>query len=498
MTSGLNGGKPTAPRDVGDFFSPFFRVAFRSLGKELGVIQEFANEETFKTTSLAATATTEDTSNPSQLEFLSTQLPNYAASLSIEAMIGAALRFTLTLTPPYEDALKIIDNKLVGYATLVKVQWGYISNSSDNNILSDIFVFQNQHPAIEFGQDITITLSGYDLVSGAGMRNTSKVIYDRIAFPTDYSLLLALLSKTKLRLDISKVPVTSTLFVPKLFPPTVDQHLTDWQFIRRLLSDNNLSGHAEGAVFKVYSPNALSAEENAYRFLWRLQPEGKRDIPMMSFTGNPNGFLFMPPEAKGLRALASDPDSGITVGEDVSAAGLADQQNVGETTGNSEDDPTSSATSLASDDADDGETDDDEEIGAPVTTRPSPRPDIDTGTVYSRPGQMSNGDERAKGIVRGAAVFANVGASCTAPGMPDVMPPLLVRVDGVGSLFGGPYFIKSAKHEISTSGYEMKVELLRHTIQGAPGTKPLGKPVDPPDGDPDVEPQDENADEDEV
>jgi len=503
MTSGLSGSKPTSPRDVGDFFSPFFRVAFRSLGKELGVIQEFANQETFQTTNLAGTVQTDETGNAvsqgndNALTFLSSQLPNYAASLNIEAMIGAALKFSLTLTPPYEDAVKILENRLVGYATLVKVQWGYTSNTTANNILSDIFVFQNQFPQVEFGQDITITLSGFDLVSGAGMRNTSKVIYSRTAFPTDFSLLVAILSKTKLQVDISKVPPDSTLFVPQLFPPTIEQSTTDWQFIRRLLADNNLAGHAQGAVFKVYSPNKLGNEEIAYRFLWRLQPETKRDIPMMSFNGNPLPQLFMPPEARSLRALTSDPDSGSTSGEDMTAAGLADQQNVGETTDNSEEDPTNNATSLASDEADDGETDDDEEIGAPVTTRPEPRPNVDVGTVHSRPSQLSMGDERAKGVARGAAFFANATASLTAPGMPDLLPPMLVRVDGVSSLFSGPYLVKSVKHTLDTSGYEMEVDLLRHAAQDAPGTKPVGKPVDPPDGDPDVEPEDENADEDE-
>jgi hypothetical protein len=475
----LTGTQP--PRDVGDFFSPFFRVAFRSLGKELGVVQEFAGQEEFQTTSLAGTATTSDTSNPTQLKFLSTQLPNYAASLSIEALIGAPLKFTLTLTPPYDDAVQIVDNKLVGYGTLVKVQWGYTSNSSNNNLLSDIYVFRNEHPAVEYGQDITITLSGLDLVAGAGMRNTSKVVYNRLLFPTDYHILLALFAKTKLQLDITNVPPTSTLFLPQLFPPTLEQHSTDWQFIRQILSDNNLAGHAQGAVFKVYSPSQLGSEQIAYRFLFRLQPEDKRDIPMMSFNGNPRPWIFNPPEARGLRAISSDPDSGATTAEDMTAAGLADQQNVGDSNSNSDGDPTDQATSLASDEADDGETDDDDEIGAPLTTRPAPGPD-DVGTVHSRPSQMSNGDERARQIVRGAAVFGNVGATLTAPGMPDVLPPMLVGVEGVGRLFKGPYFVKSVKHEISTSGYEMEVELQRHMELGAPGTKPTGETVDPRPG----------------
>jgi len=66
-----------------------------------------------------------------------------------------------------------------------------------------------------------------------------------------------------------------------------------------------------------------------------------------------------------------------------------------------------------------------------------------------------------------------------APGVVDLWPGITVMLEGTSDLFDGPYFVRDATHTISSSGYDMDLTLLRHTIKGGLGEKPVANPVTP-------------------
>lgn len=494
----LSGNSPVNPRPVGDLFSPFFRVAFKALTKETGVVQETDGIETFQTTSLAGTATSLNSDDTDQFEIDSRLLTKVAASLTLESKAGSPFKFTLELTPPYDDAIRILNNKLVSFGTLVKVQWGYTSANGLNNILSDIHVFRNQFPKAEFGNDITITLSGFDMVADVAMRNTTKKPWDRTLYPTDMSIVQALVQKVGYKIDVTSLaPTHSFLVKDPDSPDSIEQSMNDWAFIRKLCRDHSVSFIARGTTFKVITLFEAVKPQVAYNLLWRLKPKTDIDIPVYSVNGNLEPFLFQPPEARGILSVKFNPNTGEAEVDKVRAADLA-QTNLGpeQTSDTEAGDAGDIARSLSSDEDEDGEVVFDDEAGASIIPRPKPSTD-DYGTVVSEPKDGVNSGNRIKSQAREAQGFSHpkVGVSC--PGIPDMFPGLIVKLFGTSKLFDSPYQVLTVKHVITTSGYDMELELFRHTVKTDVGTVPRSPAQDPPEGTPEAEPEDPDFPEDE-
>ncbi len=86
----------------------------------------------------------------------------------------------------------------------------------------------------------------------------------------------------------------------------------------------------------------------------------------------------------------------------------------------------------------------------------------------SLPHQQNNPEGVEKQPVIEAALRANTVATITAIGHPDVVPPVIVGVSGVGNELGGNYWVRKATHILNTSGYEMTLEVVRTST--GPGT----------------------------
>lgn len=495
----LAGRQPTQPRDVGDLFGPFFRVEFLNVTVDPGFVEAGLNDTALGSVSNidAASITQASVEDPIALD--SRLLARTASNLTIESMAGSPFLFTVAFTPPYDDAIRILNNRVITFGGLVRVQFGYQSNAKLGfGLESDVHLFViNGMPKVDFGQDITITIQGRDLVSFSGMRNTSKKIYKRAEYANDFLIVREIAQKNAVDLDVSKVRADSTFFTPKIpgIPPSIEQHHTDWQFIRSLCMQHGLRLSAEGAVLKIYSPDTLETEPVAYRFLWRQKPISKRDIPVMNLTGNALPYLFQPPEGRSVVALKTDPDTGLTNAVKVTGAGLSDQANVGTEPSGA---PGSSVTgnqpkSLATDADDLGEVVLDPETLERKIVKPFPRPNIDAGTVISQPNTVNNADERVETKVRSAVYFTHPMVRITTPGMPDVFPPMLVRLEGTSKLFDSVYVVLEAKHDIGLNGYTMDLKLIRHTAQTEAGVVPTGPIISPPAGSGEVVPEGPNS-----
>jgi len=491
----LSGRRPVEPRPVGDLFSPFFRVAFRSVTKETGVIQEFQDSEVFETTNLGGTASTDTSDDLERLTLDSQLLAKCAASLTIESKASAPFKFTLEMTPPHEEGIRILEHQLVTFGTLVKVQWGYTSAGGANNILSDVHVFRNQFPKAEFGENIAITLSGYDIVADVAMRNSSKRPWDRTTYPSDSDIVEALVKSVGYTMDTEDVPVTSKFLLgdPES-PDVIEQITTDWTFIKKLCRDHALSFRTHGTVFKVFSMFDFKGKKIAYNLLWRAKPVTDIDIPVYTVSGNLTPYLFLPPAGRGFLSLKFNSDTGESEATKIDPA-AASQTNLGDTQATTDGDQAAIDRALSMDDGDaDGEVILDEETGASLI--PRPRPDVvDIGDMGSQPKDAPNSDAKFEAVVKEAKALANPKIGVTCPGIPDLFPGVLTQVIGASRLFDGPYMVLGVKHSITTGGYDMDLELFRHTVVTAVGTVPESGVTDPEEGTPDAETEGPDASE---
>lgn len=466
------------PRPVGDFYGPFFRVEFfASKQTATGVpdspafppltgIPAIDQINQLKASTDNAFKLASDVKLQFQLD--STQLQNYAAHLSITSNGGGPLSFTLTLTPPYDVAIAILDNRLVRFESLVKVQWGYTGTSSGRELLSDEYVFKLMQPKCTFGRDIILTLQGWDVASSVLKTRERKEILTREKFPTDFDLIKELLRPMNIQIDDSLIPDKSRgLYAVKSSP--IEQQDNDWILFRDMCRNNNLSFHiTRDNHMLVYDMNLIVGLNTDYRFLWYRQMETDRDIPMMNFTANVLDTIFTSGAARSVAAINTDLDSGSIKLNKLEAPKLSDNKTEGDKT-----DRSAAGTG--------NYTGTNQPVGSVnVISKPPYTPFI-SGKVLSQPSSLNNRDEHAKQLVREAALMANTNATLVAPGMPDVFPPMNIRVEGVGESFSGDYSVLSAKHEIGTGGYEMTLEVYR-TLSSpltTDGNLPISTPTEP-------------------
>ena len=496
-------------RDIGDLFAPFFRVAFSNIKKTdatsnikktdatakngeqthaaQGVVNRLVASATFETTGKSLGVPEE---NSETLEIDSRLLPKTAAALKIESKSNAALKFTLTLTPPYEDGIRILNSRLITFGTLVKVQWGYTGWGSGADILSDIFVFRNNEPRAEFGDDISITVSGHDLTASIGSRSSSTRKWLFSDYPNDCAIVRKLVARSKVELDVSDVPATSNFLTGKnrkksetgggVPAAAIEQTIDDWAFIRRLCHDHGLSFTSQGTVFRIFSLfDASTATKYSYRLLWRRRPKDGRDIPLMNVRGNILPWTFLPAEGRGLAQFTfnSDNPSKSTIKTESPVTKKTPSLGAGGAAGDANGIP-SDLRSMGGDG--DGEEYVDKEAGTYIT-RPKPDKDENRPPLMSTPETAHNAEEKLENEVNKVQAFSHPMVGVTAPGVVDLWPGVTVMLEGTSEIFDGPYFVRDATHTINTSGYEMELVLLRHTIKGARGDIPQQNPVTPTD-----------------
>jgi len=499
--------------NVGDLFAPFFRVQFKNVSKEQVANQR--NQDQFdidqindalalvpgadplagatNVSALGSIISNLGSSDFSEQESLvpgddsfaldSRLLQNIAANLKIESKAGSPLKFTLVLTPPYDDGIRLLNNKLLNFGTLVKVQWGY-AGWGGATILSDVYVFRNNYPQAQFGEDISITVSGHDLTYSVGSRNTGRRNWLFKEYKNDCEIVAEIVGRTQTLLDISAVPEDSTFLTganrpveegPPAPPGGVMQQVTDWALIRRLCRDHSLTFTSSSNTFRIFSLHDSSKDNTySYRFLYRQAPEGPNDIPVMNINGNLQPWVFLPVSGRGLVSYKYDPDAdGDDKSSMVEDTGADSDKPLlgpgsgepGKTTGNSPED----AGILF--DKGSGVSEPDEEIG-PTTPSPANEKDKDLPNVLSTPAKGHNANQKAAAVVKEAQTFSHPKVGVTAPGVVDMWPGVVVQLEGTSVLFDGPYYVLNATHTIGNSGYDMQLELMRLTVKGHDVKKP--------------------------
>lgn len=209
----------------------------------------------------------------------------------------------------------------------------------------------------------------------------------------------------------------------------------------------------------IYDRRDMPTAPIDYNFFWYDQATSDRDIPMMTFTTNPLPTIFAPPSFVSSLHISTNTDTNQTKYEtydqskdnttpemgdpmtDKTVAGMADKY--GQTI-------IMEAGSVVK--------------TPPYTAQNAAFKQLQVGKISSHPANANSGLDYHRNESRDSALMANTTATLTAPGHPDVIPPMNIFVRGVGEKtwgFGGPYNILSAVHTIGTNGYEMSLELLK-------------------------------------
>jgi hypothetical protein len=523
----LTNGRPLkGQRDIGDLFSPFFRVRFSNVTKadvakqkdsrgnlKKGEAESLAIKEKTKASLDAKVFSNEQESlrpieqDEDTFEIDSRLLPKTAASLKLETKVGAATKFTLTLTPTYDDGIRILNSRLLHYGTFVSVQWGYTSWDNDSEILSDVFVFRNTFPKAEFGQDISIIVSGHDLTASVGSRNSRKRRWDFNEYTSDFLIVKKIVERTLTEVDVTGVPKDSNFLTGKnrkrpeardkrvagslvgshirgeieLIAPDervagsihamrirgsgvknlpshgIQQDTNDWAFVRRLLNDHGLSFTAQGNKFRIFSLFDGGTKTNySYRFLWRQEPKTGRDIPVYNIRGNLMPLLFLPAEGSGVVSFTFDADTGKSKIKAESPVNR-ESSNLSSSEKNNKVIGGEGAGQITETNKDG------------TTLRGITRPQEEPGGIapaMTTPNRAHNSSTKAKKQVNDAVAFSHPQVGINAPGVVDMMPNIIVMLEGTSKLFDGPYRVRDATHTISSSGYDMELVLLRHSVKG--------------------------------
>jgi len=465
-------------RDVGDLYSPFFKVEF--LDSQVGPpVENFSSagptnpnitpfNNAFSNALTASINTPELTISGGADSIISGHLTKIAASLTAESTAGHPYHFVLTLTPEYDDALKIIASRILGYATIVKVQWGYTSSSS-SHIITNENTFRNILPKIKFGEHISIVVEGWDTVSSIASRRTSNT--DWTVSPFD--IIANLIGRAK-PFKLSRVETIKAVPGGESHPiftkPTgpIKQNLTDWKFIHLLMRNAGLTFVIKDNTFVIYDPINPVSSKAAYVFKWRQSLTGPRDIPVTSIDANYLQYFFQPPAGRGLKALCYDDNTGLWTANDLDSR---------DTGGKSGKDANASSNSAGGRSAAFGATDPDGTDGKTAkggsgeentSVAPTGTDGEETGIKFSCPlppkGQSVPGG--AITIVKEAQVFGSPTIKLKAPGVVDMFPGLIVYLSGATEAFDAYYIVLSVKHTISNSGYDMDVSMYRwHTFR---------------------------------
>jgi hypothetical protein len=489
-------------RSVGDFYSPFFTVRFLTGDVQQGgaVDAETGEEETIEITQ---TGTVIATNGNAVVEFRddarTSQFRSYVTNLVITSEGNSVNTAELTLEPPLEDALKIIEERVVQFNSVMVIEWGWSSNEATGSLISTKHYFVLTHaPRLQLsGENATITLTGMDLFGYSSMKRETyrefrrtQASADNVVYDTDYKILEALVAKNKLRLNTTLAPIAIVTFttgalgvrVPKVIPTglpiyqvkpnesdkslVVEQNEKDWLFFRRICEMNRLDFFTMGDTVYLVDQNVARVRDYAYRFVFWNQPRRSNDVPMHSFSTDALPTLFFPAESKELRTKHADEDAQQVVTHAYDPTQEADVEFVGERTaaGKSEAD---GRTLQISDD---------------VQLIPVPSFASDeTGRQMSVPSGSPNRDEWSKRVMRDS--LYNQTATAEIPGVPGLVPMQLVRVAGVSKIFSGPYLVLKVVHKLSTNGYYCDVTLLREAstgdVEAGKGQRPVSGGTDP-------------------
>lgn len=378
----------------------------------------------------------------------------FSASLVIEAKSAAAYKATLVMTPPYEDALRIVDSGAIDFGTVMEVQWGYMNPQGARPIISDKGLFSIVEPSVSLGVQTTITLSGYDLLSSSAGSIERRCAWPRGLYPSDFEIIRQILKIHGRELDMRELHVNSLLLMNRPGKHMV-QNTSDEIFVKTLLLQNNarLVPNDSGG-FVVYDVTERESAPITYRLLMFGQPGGAGsvagvvDIPMISYQSNSIMSLFAGKGSRGVRSVTHDPNTNSASNNQKVPKIRTEQQTVAS--------PTPKSGAFEKQDASTNVGD--RKVAPFKKLESGPTKNCASGYFVTYPASAPNNDKEEEQRVIELERTANTHADVVIPGHPTILPLMNVKVEGVGQKFGGIYRVMEVTHEIG-AGYTTKLRL---------------------------------------
>jgi len=466
---------PICPRpELGDFYSPFFRVRFfssiptvREFEKSEGEIRrENANSPIAFTLKDQPIFTGEQFHNSQgvatldQAELDSREIENYAADLEVVMPGGEAAQMTLTLTPPYDEAVAILRDRVIAFRALALVEFGYASPDK-NDILSGPFLFRLSNPQCEFGDQISITLHGYDILTANLARRETKRTWKRGgkqtgqdgasggSYPTDLRIVEDLVNSLDMTLDVSSLSIGSPLRATK--ENALEQRENDWIFLKNLIHDNLATFIVCGKILVVFD-RGDNVRRPSYRFLYRAQLQNNFDAPIENAAFTTKKDLFAGRKSRDITKITPNRDQGGAMEETITTRGAS--VNLGENVyhgdrGNERVTKTSQGSVKTNKALGNGQ----------------------TGSIVSGSEKDDHLKGRVQSIAEKAGLNSGITGTITTPGIPALRPDQRVVIDGVPDYYKGEYRINKVTHRVGTSGYRTEALVTRQGfISVLPGT----------------------------
>ena len=500
-------GGPFRGGPVGDFFAPFFTIQFQTYAQEDFAAFEGATDVGISAEPETGTVIFTDRATGKEVRTaesdIMAQLRNYVTTLEVSCPSEAQCVATITMEPPYFAALEIIDNQKVSMFSIMVIEFGYLNAGSGEQIKSDKHFYMVDKPELEMsGSEVTIKLRGADLFGVTAVRRTDRRDWPRIDYPTDLSILQEIAAETQMRLNIDLVPQTlfqqktgsaattraqavdsfgnhtftnadlaaklASANVSEVIHPlregkldfslagivdSIHQDTKNWVFFLQLVRANNCSFFTVGNTVFIVDLNTARVAAPAFTLRYYQQPQGDRDIPMLTFSTNALTDFFIPPAAAGIRCASANPDDGVVNLTDFDPATSSLEEHVGNRT--------ASGTGIQN-----GRV---LVIDNNIQIRPMPKfSPTQVGEFLALPHGQQNRAETGRTPARRGSLVGNTKATCTIPGTPHLTPMMVVRIEGVGRVFGGNYLVMATTHRLGSDGYETELELVRDSITGDP------------------------------
>ncbi len=451
---------------VNDLFAPFFDVVFYSLDTTTGAVEGgieeglgiIAKAKKLGASRLAIRSVGGglQSFNPQGEGSEIAGLVNYRANLQVTMLSAAALQATLTLTPPYEAALKIVDNRLIRFGSLMEIEWGYLSTDGEGSpAVSDKGLFRITQPSIKFGREVTVTIGGFDILSSALTTADVRCVWPRTTYKCDLDILRTLMKppRAPVGLSLRDSQIVSKSPLRKRKKRDVIQSSNDWTFFRQICRQNDVSFRQINDEVHLSDESGLDAADAKYRLTFFMQPQGQFDVPMISFETNPILSLFANDTSgtRGQRTFCRDEETGDvrTVNKVVTETGVTQSgaavTDASERGHSSDGIQISEATAGAYQKLD-------ENVCA-------------SGRVFTQPCKRPNQTEETDREIREARRFFNTRATAVCPGVPGLVPQQIAEVMNVGDVFSGCYRIMKAVHNIG-AGYTTRLDLIRSSSSG--------------------------------
>ena len=445
---------------VGDLYAPFFDVVFYSADTQEGEV--VPKSEVSPTPGTTISGITEKSPlgaariqisskggmtsySPEGSDSPVGQLINYRSNLEVSMVSSMALQATLTLSPPYEAAMEIIDHQLIRFGSLMEVQWGYLSLDGGSPSVSDKGLFRITEPSIKFGKEVQVAIGGFDILSSALGTTDTRRRWSREDNKSDLDIIRKVVKERLgpgVDLNIDGLSQNSRLRKKKA--RAVVQASEDWVFFRRLLRHNNVEFFQKGTVVELRDAGDIFQSKPKYRLTWFMQPETDKDVPMITFEANPYISLYQGTSGlRGQRTVTTDADTGEVKGDD------RDPSDTGS--------PRLGTNTNASDRA--HSTDAVKTSEGTVAVHRELDKSNSQGSISSQPGRGPNQEEQRARENKEKSLFYGMHAAVVCPGVPGMVPQKIVEVVNVGNKFSDNYLVMKVTHNIGV-GYTMKLDII--------------------------------------